>query len=353
MNKNFLEILSINGKASIQDLGRLSAQHLGFSVSGAADEYAFRYANKLITDYQKTITGSMVQHQKNCAVLEVTLGQISLRANVDCIIAITGADCQVQLSNASMNKTPIANWQCYQLTRGDIIDFSMPKNGLHSYIAVQGGFSCQENKQAFLASFAQTENEMLLGLMGEKLTVGSQLFFADELLAAESNNTERSLTSAESLKTNSTPKNTNKPELFYANQELTLRFIANKLFLQLSAEKQQQFLSTRYTVSPDSNRMGYRLLPKNYTTEILPECLRAASNLSKPVTFGTIQLPANNQPIVLMKERQTMGGYPVLGTVIQTDLFRLSQMRPGQEIKFSEISYQQAQQQLKAFYQKF
>ena len=66
-----------------------------------------------------------------------------------------------------------------------------------------------------------------------------------------------------------------------------------------------------------------------------------------------IQLPANEQPIILMKERQTMGGYPVLGSVMQTDLFRLSQMRPGQGVKFSLTSHQQAQQQLQAFYKKF
>ena len=225
----------------------------------------------------------------------------------------------------------------------------MPKSGLHSYIAVQAGFSYQENQQAFLGSVAQTENEMSLGLTGEKLTSGSPLFFSKILKAKKSLTADLSSDNKSKLQAR-IPHN---PELFYANQKLTLRFIASKLFLQLSTDQQQQFLSASYTVSPDSNRMGYRLVPKNNSTKILSEALRADSLLSKPVTFGAIQLPANEQPIVLMKERQTMGGYPVLGTVMQTDLFRLSQMRPGQLIKFSEISYQRAQQQLNAFYQKF
>jgi biotin-dependent carboxylase-like uncharacterized protein len=345
MNENYLEIIALNGRASIQDLGRLNAQHLGFSASGAADEHAFLYANKLINDFQEQITDSNHNKQQTCAALEITLGQINLRANTSCTIAITGADC-----NAQINNTPVKNWQCYQLQAGDVIDFAMPKNGLHSYLAVLDGLKLDVNQAAWMGSYAQTENEMALHMSGAKLMVNSKIFFSRQTLSSSNQAKEKIQKSTKPI----APYKPNDPALFYVQQQLTLRFIASALFLQLSAKKQKTLLSNSYTISPDSNRMGYRLVMKEHkTTNILSADLRATATLSKPVTYGMIQLPANEQPIVLMKERQTMGGYPVLGSVIQTDLFRLSQMRPGQTVKFTAINHQQAQQQLQAFYRKF
>jgi biotin-dependent carboxylase-like uncharacterized protein len=359
MSLGYLEIISINGQASIQDLGRLNAQHLGFSASGSADEYAFLSANKLITD---TLAANKIsiEHQHNidelkhkkshCAAIEITLGQISFAARATCIIAITGANCQAKINNIAVN-----NWQCYQLQTGDMLDFAMPKTELHSYLAVLGGFTCQKAQKPWLGSYSQTINEMALGFTGEKLTVGSKLYFSAQ---------PKVLTESASEKTNK-PKEANKPlkapSQFYAQQNLTLRIMPSSLFLQMSSEQQQRFLTTEYIISPDSNRMGYRLgdahsqklTAKSANEKILSEQLRNRCLLSMPVTYGMVQFPDNEQPIVLMKERQTMGGYPVLGTVMQTDLFRLSQMRPGEKVNFTLINHQKAQQQLTAFYQKY
>ncbi len=347
MTTNYLEILAINGKASIQDIGRLNTQHLGFSVSGAADEHAYLYANKLIADHYRKIAASDESTQKKCPALEITLGQITLRANTACTVAIAGADCQVKL-----NETLISNWQCYQLQAGDIIDFAMPKSGLHSYLAVMGGVKGDEKQQAWLSSFAQTENEMALNVIGNKLKAGSKLFFPKQELLTATTAQKQSLKSSKQL----TFFEPNAPELFYPQSQITLRFIASTLFLQFPPKKQSAFLATNYVISPDSNRMGYRLALKNRPipkNKILADKLRENCVLSKPVTYGMIQFPTNEQPIILMKERQTMGGYPVLGSIMQTDLFRLSQMRPGQGVTFSLTNYQQAQQQLQAFYKKF
>jgi biotin-dependent carboxylase-like uncharacterized protein len=358
MSPHHLEILSINGQASIQDLGRLNAQHLGFSASGAADEFAFLSANKLITDrlitnkdsakHKHNITELNIK-QNNCAAIEITLGQISFKASAACTIAISGADCQAKINDVTIN-----NWQCHQLKSGDIIDFSMPKTGLHSYLAVFGGVTCQREQQPWLGSFSQTRNEMALGFTGELLAIGSKLYFsAQNKLLTES--LAKKISKPEPLKANK-PKMA--PSLFYAKQKLTLRVMPSTLFLKMSSEEQQQFLSTEYVISPDSNRMGYRLSVKQpkkslSNQRILSEKLRSRCILSMPVTYGMVQFPDNEQPIILMKERQTMGGYPVLGTVIQTDLFRLSQMRPGEKVSFTLICHQKAQQQLQAFYHRF
>jgi biotin-dependent carboxylase-like uncharacterized protein len=354
MKQNFLEIITMNGQASIQDLGRLNAQHLGFSASGAADEFAFLSANQLITNKlsikpQHNITKTN-NKPGNDAAIEITLGQISFKANTACTIAITGADCQAKINNVTIN-----NWQCHQLHAGDMIDFAMPKTQLHSYLTILGGFTCQTAQQPWLGSLAQTVNEMALGFTGEALTLGSKLYFSTQNQPlAEATPAQK--TQLESLKAN---KPTTAPALFYPQQKLTLRVMPSGLFLQMSGAQQQQFLATEYVISPDSNRMGYRLHVKPRQTsslspdkKILTQPLRSQCLLSMPVTYGMVQFPDNEQPIILMKERQTMGGYPVLGTVMQTDLFRLSQMRPGGEVAFTLITHPQAQQQLRAFYQK-
>ena len=95
MSQHHLEIISINGQASIQDLGRLNAQHLGFSASGAADEFAFLSANKLISE--PLMANDISLEQSRCAAIEITLGQISFEAKSACTIAITGADCQAKI----------------------------------------------------------------------------------------------------------------------------------------------------------------------------------------------------------------------------------------------------------------
>jgi biotin-dependent carboxylase-like uncharacterized protein len=354
MKQNFLEIITMNGQASIQDLGRLNAQHLGFSASGAADEFAFLSANKLITNKLniKPVHNITKINNKpaNDAAIEITLGQISFKANTACTIAITGADCQAKINNVTIN-----NWQCHQLHADDIIAFAMPKTQLHSYLTILGGFTCQTGQQPWLGSLAQTVNEMALSFTGEVLRVGSKLYFStqNQPLAKV---TPAQKTQLASLKAN---RPTTAPALFYPQKKLTLRVMPSRLFLQMSSAQQQQFLATEYVISPDSNRMGYRLQVKSTHTsssspnkKILTQPLRSQCLLSMPVTYGMVQFPDNEQPIILMKERQTMGGYPVLGTVMQTDLFRLSQMRPGEEVVFTLITHPQAQQQLRTFYQK-
>lgn len=310
-----LSIIKQNGLCSIQDLGRMSSQHLGFSASGAADEYAFLFANHLLNN------------NRNDAALEVTLGQITFKAEQNCTIAITGADCSVRI-----NEKPIKNWQAHQIKSGDIIHFTLPKSGLHTYMAIAGGI---QSKQ-WLNSQAQTSTETSLGFTAPVLSAKSVIPISNH-----------SMTPIEAINI--------KPSHFYSalNEPLTLRFIPQALYKGFSNKRQTAFCEHIFTVSPNINRMGYRLsaMPEYITANMRTE--NTLPKLSKPVTYGTIQLPSNNQPIVLMKERQTIGGYPTLGCVIQTDLFKLSQLRPGNKVKFIPTSLTFAQQQLNAMYQRF
>jgi len=319
-----LTITKLNGLCSIQDLGRVNSQHLGFSASGASDEYSFLFANKLLNN------------DNNCAALEITLGQITLQASTACTIALTGADCQ-----ASINDQAIKNWQTYQLNEGDILHLNCPTHHLHSYLAISGGFSTTP----WLNSQSQTYTELSLGFSGNQLKTKDKIPFDNHCINKDINqNTQKITYQQASLNSNRLIPNNFLPN---KDKPLTLRFIASELFNSLTNTAQQSFINNDYQIAPQSNRMGYRLTSKA-TLAISHE-----KNLSKPVNFGAIQCPNDGQPIVLMKERQTIGGYPVMGTVIQVDLFRLSQKRSGEQVNFLPVNIEQAQAQLSAFYQKF
>ena len=317
-----LTISKLTGKASFQDLGRNCAQHLGFSGSGAADEYSYLLANQLIGN-------QLIENKFSAAAIEVTLGQLSLVANETCQLVITGADCQAYIQTLNGEKITINNNTVFNLTQGNELNLALPKKQLHSYIAIVGGFSATK----FFNSVSQTTSEYALAFGEAELEVGKKLYFPAHC------STE--MYSDEKINKGEVKHN------FHQSEQLILRFLPSLLWQILTPHIKQLFLNQHYQISPQSNRMGYRLLG-----EYLP-VKNVTQTLSKPINYGTIQLPSDGQPIVLMKERQTIGGYPTLGTVIQTDLFRLSQKRPGEKIRFIPASLEQAQAQLLAFREKF
>jgi len=307
-----LTITKLNGLATFQDLGRTNAQHLGFSAGGAADEYSFLLANKLL------------DNKINSAAIEITLGQITFKFNGNCTVVLTGADCFAKVYRKELNlKLPedLNTNQVINLFAGDELALSFPKKLVHSYLAIKGGFKSKN----WLGSVSQTINDNLSDVIEPKLAVGSTLSFNPHTNTLVSKNL-------------STKKQ--KQLYFHQSELLTLRFIPSLLFNSFSEEIKGNFLTPSFEISTNSNRMGYRL-------KGVPVLIESqAHTLSKPVCFGTIQCPPDGQPIILMKDRQTIGGYPVLGTVMQTDLFRLSQKRPGNRVKFFPTTIEQAQAQL-------
>jgi 5-oxoprolinase (ATP-hydrolysing) subunit C len=317
-----LTISQLKGKASFQDLGRNTAQHLGFSGSGAADEYSYLLANQLIGN-------KLIENQFSAAALEITFGQLSLIANEACQLVITGADCQPYIEFKNGKELVVKNNKVFTLSQGDTLNLAMPRKQLHSYIAISGGFSATH----WLNSASQTKNEYTLEFGEAELTKGTKLHFSAD--------SSSYMPVDEHITKNKTSHN------FHQSEQLVLRFLPSPLWLTLTPHTQQLFLNQRYQISPKSNRMGYRLLGKPLIVK------NVSQTLSKPINYGTIQLPNDGQPIVLMKERQTIGGYPTLGTVIQTDLFRLSQKRPCEKIRFISASLEHAQAQLFAFRERF
>jgi biotin-dependent carboxylase-like uncharacterized protein len=304
---NSLTILKSNQLTSVQDLGRFTAQHLGFSASGVADERAFLSGNQWL------------KNPASSAALEVVYGQLTLQANCACTIIITGADCQ-----ATLNEKSIAHWQIHQLIKNDILTLSAPKIGVYSYICIAGGFQTSDvlsSKSVLTMPFMAPTNTLMLA---------KQCYAALTRLTFDQQRQSMNYLSSHNK-----------------SQSLVLRFIPHQAWYLLSTAQQQHFLQQTYTISATSNKMGYRLFGEKLAIPV------TTSALSKPACYGAIQLPSDGQPIILMKDRQTIGGYPTLGAVMQTDLFLLAHQRAGKTVQFTMTNIEQAQAQLISFYHKF
>ena len=286
----------------VEDFGRFGLCDKGISNSGVMDEYAYIIANKLLQNEAGT----------NC--IEITLGGLKLKTNSDCVISITGADC-----GCKINSKKIGNWKTYNLHVGDIIEFGYAKEGMRAYLSVKGGFYIPKE----LGSNSTTLKEGIGGIDGNKLKKGDILNFK----------------SSQFQDYNLALKNEFAPKY---EKYLTLRVVLgyqDNFFNTLEIEK---FFSQTYTISSQNNRMGYRLEGQQINCQL-------DGIISEGISFGAIQIPKDGKPIILLKDRQTIGGYPKIGSVIPIDCFRLSQLRAGDSIKFKQISIEITQEKIKLF----
>ncbi len=293
-----IEVLKAGLFSTIQDRGRPGYRAYGVPASGAMDEWSAAIANALV--------GNDVAE----ALIECTLAGGSFQFRDEGLIALAGADMQPLL-----NKAPIEMHRALAVQPGDVLKLGSARKGCRAYVAVQG--SWQVDRVMGSASVYQ------VGGFGEALRDG-------EVITIEKGNENRPvLESAEGL--------------IYLPESVKLRFIAGPEWEWLLPDQQKQFLESRFEVQSNSDRMGIRLK----TAEAVQ--LQAESMLSSPTATGCIQLTNSGFPVVLMRDGQTTGGYPRLGTLIRMDLNRIAQLKPGDQIRFEEISYEQAVELRKAY----
>lgn len=307
MSDGGLELIKPGILTLVQDLGRQHYQHLGLASGGAADEQAFLWANRLL------------ENPANSPALEICFGGLTLLARQPCQIAITGADC-----NARINQQPAANWQSHFLQQDDLLSFGNPHTGVRSYLAVKGGLSITPT----LGSTATLLREKIGGLDG----MGSPLQRGDVLPCPISHKT----------------LNRQLLPVFIPDYQapVVLRMIENRKLKSFSAEAFIDLYASKLHISAQSNQMGVRL----EGSTIQPA---QSGIISEGMPFGAIQIPPDGQPIVLLKDRQTIGGYPVIGNVLATDAFLLSQQQANSPVNFAPISLAEAQQIMRRFYQFF
>ncbi len=274
----------------IQDFGRFGLGHIGITQGGPVDGYAYNWANYLL--------GNPV----NCPTIEITLGSASFVAQSHCHLAISGGDL-----NATVDGIPVSNWSDFIMQKGQKLHFGMPRNGLRAYLAVKGGFDIPEH----LGSTSTVTREFLGGLdaKGSPLQSGDILPFTPHQLPHRK---PRQMTFRF------------KPDY---NLPIKLRVIESYQYEDFDDKALKAFYSNAFTISPDSNRMGYRLEGNT----IQPPY---SGVLSEGIALGAIQVPDDGNPIVLLNDHQTIGGYPKIGCVARIDLPRLAQAKPGQKVTF-------------------
>lgn len=298
-----IKILDAGLLTTVQDLGRYGFQRYGVSASGVMDEYSAKIANKLV--------GNKVGE----AVLETTLKGVQIEFLQNTAVAITGGNCDVTLNGAK-----IELWQSYLVNRGDILKMGICRSGLRNYLAFAGGIDVP----IIMNSKSTNLKAKVGGFNGRKLMTGDVLSVGVGSLEA--------------------PLTLNKHYIPTYSKDIKVGVILGQQDDHFTEAGIKTFLNENYTVTQESDRMGIRLSSVSGATI---EHKNGADIISDGITFGAIQVPGSGQPIVMMADRQTTGGYTKIGNVISSDLAKLAQSTPGTKVKFVEYTLEQAVQAIK------
>lgn len=282
--------------ATVQDLGRTGFRRFGINPNGAMDSAAARLVNVLLGNDESE------------AVVETHFPAPVFRFRNQAIIAVGGAD-----FGAQIDETKIENRRPYFIEANQTLSFTAKIKGNRAYLAVKGGFAAER----WLGSASAN----LAAKIGGNLRKGDSLEFN---------------TGDEVFQRNFRYKISPQIVPFYSSL-LTVRVTAGAEFERLTWLSETDFLKNNYTISRNSNRMGFRLTGAPlYTLGII-------NLISSTVSFGTIQLTPDGQMIILMADAQTSGGYPRIAHVISADLPVLAQLGAGDSVNFQMISVEEAE----------
>lgn len=282
----------------LQDTGRFGYAHLGLTQGGALDSQSARWANLLCGN------------KTNVPVLETTYGGIELEITSDCIIAITGAPAIICIDDIE-----VPQWITLDVKKGQKVVIGRPVRGIRNYIAIAGGFDVE----AVFDSASMVMREHMGPNDGQPLKAGQCL--------------SAGKTAADAIPRAVVPFHL-RPGF---SQFVTLRVVLGFQHQQFSNHHKQTFFESVYQVTEYSDRMGCRL----QGPAVLPN---SDAMVSEGIPLGAVQLPPDGQPIVMMNDHQTIGGYAKMGSVLSIDLAMLAQCQPGAQILFEAIEIQQAQQ---------
>ena len=287
----------------LQDLGRNTVAHLGVSSSGVLDSWAAHWANRLCGN------------ASYMPLLEIFMGGVEFVATSPTVVCVTGADVKL-LINGYQREC----WQSHVVRSGDLIHIERPSLGVRNYLAVRGGFIAP----AILGSVATNFREGIGGFQGQGAPIKK-----GDVLPYQPSKARVSLKLEKKFQDWSWFDDVGE-----ASQ--CMRLIPCAQYYQFPKQARKSLLQNEYQISPDSNRMGYRLQGDAIEHDI-------SGILSEATGLGAIQIPNDGQPIILMQDRQTLGGYPKLGVICTIDCWRLAQLAPGESVSFKLISITKAQ----------
>jgi biotin-dependent carboxylase-like uncharacterized protein len=295
---------------TVQDTGRFGEYAIGMPPSGAMDLFSYQVGNYL------------VGNEDGAAGLEITYFGPQLEFTEDAVIAITGAEMPPKI-----NGEEAATWEVLQVREGDVLSFDYLRNGARSYLAVAGGID--------VPSFLHSRSTYtLIGLGGHE---GRALQEGDELKTGESG--DRSNRVGMAVAEKQIPR--------FAG-EAEIRAIIGLCSYRLTGESLEEFLNTEWTVTPDADRIGYRYRGGELQFVEREQPAGAGSDPANVVDLGypvgSIQVPGGVEPIVLMNDAVTGGGYATIGTVISVDRDRLAQTKTNDKTRFRSVSLEEALQ---------
>jgi biotin-dependent carboxylase-like uncharacterized protein len=300
MTAGTLDIVTPGLMTSVQDLGRFGAQALGMPVAGATDPLALRLTNRL------------VGNPENTGALEIGYLGPTVVVNADAVRIAFGGAAKLTLQPAgTADPRTLKPWRSALLKRGDRLSIGAVEDGSVACLAVAGGFAIP----AFMGSQSTYMRSGLGGFEGRALKSGDRL----PLNTVATEGDERELADA----------------IDYGQGPV--RVVLGPQDDRFTAAGIATFLSATYTLTKEADRMGIRL-----DGEVI-EHVRGADIASEGVVTGSIQVPGNGKPIILMADRQTTGGYTKIATVISADLPRVGRMKPGDKLQFAAVTVAEAE----------
>lgn len=299
--------------ASIQDLGRYGFQKYGVIVSGAMDSFSLRISNLLVGNCEGE------------AAIEVTMVGTSFQFKKDAIIAITGGDLTPVIDGKDV---PL--WRPVEVKKGKNLQFTSCRSGCYAYLAISGGYdipNVMNSQSTYLRGViggykgrALQANDLILFKNNEQATNELVTYFRNKQNDKSFNSVDWYVPAAQVL---------NKQEI---------RVIKGVEFERFSPDSKMKFFNTGYKITPQSDRMGYRLSGPKLQLD------KPFDLLSEAVAQGTIQVPHDGNPIILLADRQTTGGYPRIAQIATVDLPAIAQLKPGEIVRFKEITLEEAEQ---------
>jgi biotin-dependent carboxylase-like uncharacterized protein len=299
VTKPAIEVLDAGPQTTVQDLGRHGYLRYGIPPSGPMDRWAFVLANRL------------VGNPDSAAALECTLVGPRLHAHEKMVIAVTGAEMPV-----TVNDREVPRWTAIGIKPGDLIRLGPARSGVRAYLAIVGGIDVP----VILGSRSTYLRGRLGGYEGRALRKG-------DLLTLASPNAATDRLEGRTVRSGAIPDYGGEPDV---------RVILGPQADRFTAEGIEAFVTGPYEMTSHSDRMGARL------TGPLIAHARGHDIISDGIPLGGIQVVGEGQPIVLLVDRQSSGGYTKIATVCSFDISRLSQVKPGQRLRFRETHVAEA-----------
>ena len=289
-----MKIISTGLNARFTDLGRVGHQHIGYTQTGAVDTNSHILANAILGV------------KKNQPTIEVLLGGFKAIATENVVVAITGAQSRIEIDGKTKPLNQAFTWQ-----KGQILCVEAPKVGARNYISTSTPFVTKP----FLSSVCAVSREKTGGLNsdGKSLQAGDVLRYSN----FKTENFKPPVLNSLDIKRLATP----------ISNEYTLKLVLGYQHVLFDHKMKARFFHQIFTVSQETSSMGMRL-----NGDAIGQV--SVNLYSEGIANGAVQITPDGLPIIMLAERQTIGGYPKIGCIINNDLAKLGQCRPGTTIRF-------------------